>query len=795
MSRQDRPDALVEGAEVRAGMGRPPQDDLLAMARMLVDNPNVAVLVVQDDRIAYANEALARLMERPVDSLAGAPYADVVAKLHPEDRGRAIERTESHFNGGLSAAFSGYRVAMSDGTVRWVESFARAIEFGGRPALQGVILDVTELRQVEARLRTSQARLLSITDSALDSIFCKDLDFRYTFVNPAMCRLLGMRREDLLGKQPSELFDEDSAAVVDEVDRRSASGENVSAVRALLLGDREHTFHTIQVPQRDEGGQVIGVAGIVRDVTREVEAQRALAESQERYRQLVECSPLGILVHVQGRTVLANPEAVRLLGGETEANVLGKVIWDHIAPEYHALVRDRVAEVYDRKARPPTIELEFLRLDGTRFRVEVTAGPVEHHGQSASQVVFQDITAQYEARKAKEELERQLVQAQKMEAVGRLAGGVAHDFNNLLTEISGNTALALMEIEGDNPAAPYFSAINDAARRAAALTRQLLTFSRRQVTQRTQVSLDALVGEMEKMLRRVIGADILFESRLNTRGAYVLADAGQVEQVLLNLVINARDAMPQGGRLSLRTEVVVLGEEKSRQRPDVEPGQFVVLSVADTGHGMDSETRTRVFEPFFTTKPMDKGTGLGLATAYGIVRDHGGFFEVDSEPASGTTFRVYLPVSHAPSGAASRPAAAPSLPTGDERILYVEDDDAVREITSTLLRRLGYTVIEAASPSAALLRIETDATDAVLLITDVVLPEMNGRELAKAIQRRRPGMPTLYISGHVEDGTSLRELLDPGVAFLGKPFSPQALAVKVRECLDRGYGGSGKKSG
>jgi two-component system, cell cycle sensor histidine kinase and response regulator CckA len=381
-------------------------------------------------------------------------------------------------------------------------------------------------------------------------------------------------------------------------------------------------------------------------------------------------------------------------------------------------------------------------------------------------------------------LEQQLIQSQKMEAVGRLAGGVAHDFNNLLTAISGYNELVLSQLPPGDPRRGHAEEIRRAADRAAGLTQQLLAYSRRQVLEPKVLDLNAVVSSMEKMLRRLIGEDVELATMQQPGLWPVRADPGQLEQVVLNLAVNARDAMPRGGRLQIATGNVAVDAASALSGVALVPGDYAVLTVADNGLGMTPEVKARLFEPFFTTKEKGKGTGLGLSTVYGIVKQSGGYIWVDSEPGRGTAFRVYLPRCHAEPDRLEPPPASPESTTaGSETILLVEDEPEVRNLVEKLLAMQGYTVLVAASPSEALQLCEKERRRIDLLLTDVVMPDMSGRELARRLEPSRPEMRVLYMSGYTEDAIGRHGVLDPEIAFLQKPFSPDALARKVREGL------------
>jgi signal transduction histidine kinase len=380
-------------------------------------------------------------------------------------------------------------------------------------------------------------------------------------------------------------------------------------------------------------------------------------------------------------------------------------------------------------------------------------------------------------------LEEQLRQAQKMEAVGRLAGGIAHDFNNLLTAIQGFSALLLRDQTLAAPHRADVQEIADAAARAAALTQQLLAFSRKQVLQPAVLDPNEVVAGMSEMLRRLIGEHIELVTDLGPATGHVLADRSQLEQVIVNLVVNARDAMARGGRLTVETRAVALDVEYARRHMGVVPGPHVLLAVSDTGEGMDAETRTHLFEPFFTTKGVGRGSGLGLATVYGIVQQSGGRIEVYSEPGTGTTFKIYLPRVAAPAHAA-QPSGTGAPRGGTETLLVVEDEAAVRRLARQALERLGYRVLEAGDGRQALDVAAAHAGAIDLLVTDVVMPGMGGRELAEHLTGLRPGLRVLYTSGYTESAIVQNGTLDPTVAYVPKPYTPDQLARKVREVLD-----------
>jgi PAS domain S-box-containing protein len=488
--------------------------------------------------------------------------------------------------------------------------------------------------------------------------------------------------------------------------------------------------------------------------------QRAAARAAEvRYHELFDGAPVGLIRSLpDGRILAANAAAARLGGYPSVAALLDANVADLYA---EVADRARVIGALERGESFHDLEIRGRRQDGTLIWASVNVRPVKNAAGVVAHYEwsFADISE-------RRQLEAQLRQAQKMEAVGQLAGGVAHDFNNLLTVIGGRCYLMLGKLPTDDPLRREVELVRGAAERAARLTHQLLAFSRKQVLEPRVLDLNETMGGIEPLLRRLIGEHIEISVSPQAGLGRVKADAGQLEQVILNLAVNARDAMPQGGRLALETADVVIDPAVARRAHDAEAGAYVMLSVTDSGHGMDAKTRAQIFEPFFTTKEVGKGTGLGLATVYGIVKQSGGFIEVESEPGQGASFKVYLPRVDEPVAVSEAPKAGGSRLRGSETVLLVDDDESLRTLAREILTVQGYTVIEAGSP------------------IEVVMPQMNGQQLADQLRTVRPGMVVLFMSGYT--GTALAEHGggDFGGAFLQKPFTPDGLSRRVREVLD-----------
>src|SRR4051794_2785371 len=504
-------------------------------------------------------------------------------------------------------------------------------------------------------------------------------------------------------------------------------------------------------------------------------AEAALRASEERFRALVENSSDALLViDAEGRITYLSPSSERHLGW-APAQMVGRSIFDFLHPEDRELVGTRMAETLSSPGRNIVAHVRFHHADGS-WRIMEGIGVNRLFDPAVAGIVVnaRDIT---ERRK----LEEQLRQAQKLEAVGQLAGGVAHDFNNLLTAILGYCHLMLDDAGDSDPLRQDLLEIQAAGERAAALTRQLLAFSRRQMLQPQVLDINSVVAQLQKLLRRLINEDVELVTHLAPDLLPVTVDPASVEQILVILAVNARDAMPTGGRLTIETANVDLDETYALTHVTMAPGRYVMLAVSDSGEGMDAATRARVFEPFFTTKEQGRGSGLGLATVYGMVRQSAGYIWVYSEPAHGTVFKVYLPVTQT---AAAQPTTDKvSSFRGSETVLLVEDEDAVRALAREVLRRHGYVVLEARHGVDAL-RVAERHPDAIhLLITDVVMPHMGGRELGLRLSAVRPAIRTLFMSGYTHHAL-LPADLTPGAEFIHKPFTPELLARRVRRILD-----------
>src|SRR6266853_2272658 len=633
------------------------------------------------------------------------------------------------------------------------EELARTLE-----ALKG---EVNDRRAREEDLR----RLAAIVEYSDDAIIAIGLDGIITNWNAGAERMLGYSRSEIIGKPITAIVPSDDRDEPFENQTKLRRGDGVvqrESVRVRKDGKPIHVALSVS-PIRDQDGRIIGSSGILRDIAERRLVEDALRRSEASYRSFVENAPFGILrTTPDGQIVQANPALVKMLGYDSEEEVLGL----RMATDVYRLPEDR-EEATDWSQRQDSVqgvEVDWKHRDGKCFTIRCDAHVVRDSDGNLE--FLEGFVEDISERRA---MEMQLRQGQKMEAIGRLAGGIAHDFNNLLGVIIGYGDLVSEQV-GDNSSLHHpVEQIRKAADRASALTRQLLAFSRQQVRETRVLNLNAIVAEMAKMLPRLLGEDVELQTVLSSPLGPVKADQGQIEQVIMNLAVNARDAMPGGGKLSIETRNSRLDEEFAVRHPPMIPGEYVMLIVSDTGSGMDAQTQAHIFEPFFTTKEQGRGTGLGLATVYGFVKQSGGYVWVQSEPGIGSTFTIYLPqVGEALPRVHTNDGAA-ALARGAETILLVEDEESLRTLTRNQLEDSGYTVLEASCGSEAIRIARQHRGPIHLLLTDVVMPGMNGRVVAENLSASRPETRVVYMSGYM--GFSDYGLTNLDAIVIQKPFT------------------------
>ncbi|MCZ7648438.1 MAG: PAS domain S-box protein [Planctomycetota bacterium] len=708
----------------------------------------------------------------------GMPLAEVFRIVNERTRQMVESPVERVLREGKVVGLANHTLLIArDGTERPIADSGAPVR-SGTGAVSGVVLvfrDQTEQYAFHKQLSASEERYRTFIEGAPDAIFVQAED-RFAYLNPACLRLLGAdAAQDLLGRPILERFHPSFHEAIRERIRRLAAGQEAELAEeaVVTLAGETVSVEVSAVPFRAEGKP--GAVVFMRDIRLRKHAE---AERERLAKALDQLAEAVMITDVQGTIEYANPACERSTGYSRE-ELIGRnprILKSGKQDEEH------YRELWEtiRAGRTWKGRMVNRRKNGTFYTEETAISPVfDEAGAIRSYIAVKlDVTEQLE-------LEERFLHAQRLSAVGQLAGGVAHDFNNLLTVINGYSRLALDRAAGDEALRKQLEHIGQAGDRAAALTRQLLAFSRKQVLRPEVLDLNGIVRRMDEMLRRLLGEDIDLVMNLRSGLYAVKVDPGQMEQVVMNLAVNARDAMPRGGKLTLETANVHLDESYTRSHAGALPGPHTMLAVTDTGSGMDAATRARIFEPFFTTKAPGKGTGLGLATVFGIVKQSGGDIWVYSELGKGTTFKVYLPRAEEAASSAGEPESEPeeAVTTGTGTILVVEDEEGVRELLRTILEEGGYRVLDTGDPEEAVrLCGQSDMTiDAIL--TDVVMPKLSGREVAERAVAARPGLKVIYMSGYTDNAIVHHGVLDPGTPFIEKPVSPNELLKKLRRYL------------
>jgi len=638
---------------------------------------------------------------------------------------------------------------------------------------------VVERWQSDREIRRAAETYRGLVENLNDIVFSLDVAGNLSYVSPRIEQLSGFRANEIIGKSFSQFVYPDDLGGLQKSFVNTLAGH--LAPHEFRVADGKGRLRWCRSSSRPQfhGGKLVGLAGVIVDITEHKQTEEALQKAEQKYRAIFEQAIIGIFQSdPDGRYVTANPAQARMLGYDSPEELTTSITDISHQLYVDPKRREEFTSLVEKKGSVRNFECEVYRKDGSTMWLSVNARGIVRDGRI---VAFEGMNEDITDRKL---LEQQLLQAQKMEAVGQLAGGIAHDFNNLLGVILGHGELLLKRLHSSDPARRRIEQICLAGQRAVSLTAQLLAFSRRQILRPVVLDLNAVVENLNNMIARSIGEDIPIVCKLDPALGRVRADAGQIEQILLNLVVNARDAMPQGGILTMETRNVEV-DRGAQVHLGAKEGRYCELAVSDTGTGMDQQTMARMFEPFFTTKEPDKGTGLGLATVYGVVKQSGGYISVTSELKKGTTLRIYLPRTeeavHTPK---LRHLSSAVFARAGETILLVEDADLLRGVTREFLEGAGYRVLEAHAANVALEVAERHKAPISLMITDVVMPGMTGRNLAERLKSTRPETKVLYVSGYADETIFRHGVLPSGTDFLHKPYTQDVLISKLREVLD-----------
>ncbi len=646
----------------------------------------------------------------------------------------------------------------------------------------GVQQDISERKRAEQMVIESEEKYRSIVETANEGIWLTDAATRTTYVNRQMAQMLGYTVEEMLGRPLFDfLFEEDLPDAQRKYERRKMGESEIGEFRMRRKDGSEIITLYNTTPRRNQAGEIVGFLSMRSDITESKKAERGIKNAEAKYRRLIESSPAVVYLaepYPPFSPIYVSPN-VEAFGYTTDEWFVRPDMWVNIIHEDDRAKVVRATEVAIAQETETDLEYRIVRQDNTIIWLHDKGRFIsdEQGNKTGWQGVMVDITRT-------KELEEQLRQSQRLESVGRLAGGIAHDFNNMLTVINGYSELTLRLLKPDDPLRDNIEEIKKAGERSALLTQQLLAFSRQQVLKPVVLNLNEVITETLNLLQRLIGEDVELAIALNSKTGRVNADPGQLSQIIMNLAVNARDAMPHGGKLTIETANVFLEPADARRKIGILPGAYVMLAVCDTGHGMDEKIQQQIFEPFFTTKELGKGTGLGLATVYGIVKQSGGNIEFDSVAGAGTTFRVYLPrVAEQPEAVEATETSVEFL-SGTETVLLVEDEEVVRNLSKKMLETGGYTVIEARDGLEALKICAGGKCEFDLLMTDIVMPQMGGWELAEKLTEKLPNIKILFTSGYNDDAMIRRSFVETNTNFIQKPFTFDILNREIRKLLD-----------
>jgi two-component system, cell cycle sensor histidine kinase and response regulator CckA len=762
--------------------------------RALVENSLQGLAIIQDNRFVFCNSALAAMTGFSIEELLSLPNANLL--MHPDDRATIIQRHQDRMAGKTVPALHEHRIVRKDGEVRWMEVRSSIIELNGRSALQIANIDVTYRKLAEEALRQNEKFSSDILDGSPIPQFVIDRNHRIVKWNKAIEGYSGIKAAEVVGtdqqwrpfypeKRPlmaDFLVDGNAEKIPHLYAEKNAKSKLVDdAYEAMgffpAIGENGRWLHFTASTIKDSNDSIVGAMETFMDITEWRRAEEENRESKEYLHRIINCIGDPLFVKNREHNVVLVNDALCAFTGKKREELLNQSHFELLPKEVSQSLWEREEEVFTTGKECLTEDTLNDEQGNSHTLLSKKTFLTDKNGNKQIVNVLRDIT-EYKL------LEAQFLQAHKMEAVGSLAGGVAHDFNNILNVILGYTEMMLEELAPDSPMRKDLEQVKIAGLRAAGLTTQLLAFSRKQILQPEILDLNAVISNTSSILRRVIGENIELILSIPPALGMVNADPGKIQQIILNLAINARDAMPQGGTLILETANVDFDKNYLHEHPLAKPGPHVMLAVSDNGIGMDTATQERIFDPFFTTKEKGKGTGLGLSTVYGIVKQSSGFIWVDSKPGKGTTFKIYLPRVEGQVPPKAIEKHIESRFRGSETVLVVEDEESVRAIACRILRERGYTVLDAPNGAMALEIARGYAGNINLVLSDVMMPGMSGADFVSRLKQDRPDIKALYISGYTDSAIIHNGALDSNIAFLQKPFSIEGLARKIREVLE-----------
>ncbi len=758
---------------------------------ILIDNLPGALYRCRNDRnwtMEYLSEGCEKLVGYPAKDLLNKSPLSYTDLIYPEDRQSVWDSIQSALKEKRPYQIT-YRIQTAQGNTKWFWEKGSGVfdEKGDVSALEGFITDVSEHRHAEEALLESEIRYQTLLENVIVAVYIiQDNTFR--FVNKRFCELYGYSNDEIVNKlTPVDVTYVDDKEIVAENVRKRLSGEvdDIHYTTRALRKNGEVRFVEIFGSSMIYKGRR-AILGTIIDITEANRTEEALKEREKFLSSIIENIPDMIFIKdaKELRYIRLNRAGENLLGYKRE-DMIGKNDYDFFPKDQADFFTKKDLEVLESGQIHDIPEEPIDTKRGRRILHTKKIPILDKNGSPAYLLgISEDISDRKRAEQDRERLQAQLTQKQKLESIGRLAGGVAHDFNNMLGVIIGFTELAMCQIDRTQPLFADLQEIWKAAKRSADLTSQLLAFARKQTVAPRILDINETVEGILKILRRLIGEDINLAWLPGTSIGPIKIDPSQIDQILANLFVNARDAIEGVGKVTVETQSVTLDEIYAAGYPEIIPGKYVLLAVSDDGHGMDKETLDNIFEPFFTTKEDGKGTGLGLATVYGIVKQNHGFINVYSEPGQGTTFKIYLPLHRRETEEVEGEEQISQMPHGQETILLVEDEQVILKMGKQMLERIGYHVLIADQPNVALALAREHASKISLLITDVIMPGMNGRALEREVTSFCPGLKSLYMSGYTSNVIAHHGILEDGVNFIQKPFSIQTLAAKVREVLD-----------